>query len=165
MQRLCQIYSHEGLFIDLQNNDLKTLPQEITQLKKVLWMLSGNPFLCNCDTLWLRGWLDNANASKNRVLDYRDAVCHGGKLDGNPVLTMQAKKMGCLSHVLAREAIVAIACLLTFGLIMLCLAAVVIKRWNEIRWIIYKKANRFIAKGDDDDDLENIVFDAFIAYR
>ncbi len=157
--------THKGLVIDLEGNNLTTLPEEITKLERVQWELSGNPFFCTCDNLWMKEWLINANASRNVVLDYRKAICHGGKFDRRPVIELEADEMGCVPHVLAREAIITIACLLSIGLIIFCVAAVVFKRWNEVRWIIYKKANRFIAKGGRIEDLEETVFDAFIAYR
>ncbi len=158
------LHMHKGLIVDLQFNKLTTLPDEITKPKTVQWRISGNLFVCNCDALWIRDWF-NDTGTLHPVLDYKYVRCHGGKFDGQPIYTLQGDKMGCLDQKLAKEAIISITCLLSIGFFILILVAFIIKRWNEIRWIIYKKANRFIGKGDKYEDLENMVFDAFISYR
>ena len=151
----------------MQDNKLSILPKEITELKAVQWKLAGNPFLCNCDMLWMRDWLSDTFLHSNRqiVEDFQDVLCHGGQFNRQPVYKVSADKMGCLPHIFAREAIISLASILSVGLIILCLISFAIKRWNEVRWIIYKGTNRFIGKGEEEEDLENVVFDAFIAYR
>ncbi len=193
---------HKGLLINIQNNEVTTLPQEIRKLKTVQWMLSGNPFLCDCDTLWMRDWVKNtiitvqeddafinqsevhikqirkreATCDYNKqqgqdsvpfpnsiVMDYPHVTCHNGQFAGQSIYSMRAGQLGCLP--LPEEAIIILSCISAIVLIVLCLALVAFKRWNEIRWILYNKANRFIARGDKHEDLDNIVFDALISYR
>ncbi len=105
------------------------------------------------------------NTGRKTVIDYQDVTCHGDQYADQQIFTLRAAKMGCLPHTLAKEAIISLACISSIVLIGLVLALVAFKRWNEIRWIVYKKANRFIARGDKHEDLDNMVFDAFIAYR
>ena len=221
-----EMSSHKGLLIDIRNNMLTQLPEQSMELKTVQWKLSGNLFLCNCDTLWMRDWFDNtvytyrkvvssryhtllqkqrkqmeiistigtclksqSNASiemekvemankwldtltkeiavieSNVVIDYEDVICNGGEFDEHPIYQLQADKLGCLSYLITREAVISLAFILSFGVIIVCLIMVAFRRWNEIRWIIYRKTNRFIRRGDKCDDLDNYVFDAFISYR
>ena len=164
-----EIASHTGLVINTQDNKLSALPQDITESKPVQWRLSGNPFSCNCDMLWMRDWFNKSivHTGNKAVIDYQDVICQGDEFAGQQIFTLQADKMGCIPHtlILAKEAIISLACISAVVVIVLCLALAAFKRWNEIRWIIYKKANKFIARGDKIEDIENIVFDAFISYR
>ena len=63
--------------LDKRGNNLKNLPQIIKNVaaENKLW-ISGNPYECNCDTLWMKDWLmdtrnvmdkDNVTCSKNKV--------------------------------------------------------------------------------------------------
>ena len=63
--------------LDIRGNNLKNLPQIIKNVpaENKLW-ISGNPYECNCDTLWMKDWLmdtrnvmdkDNVTCSKNKV--------------------------------------------------------------------------------------------------
>ena len=201
IQFLAELASHKGLLINIQNNKVISLPKEITKVKTVQWMLSGNPFQCDCDTLWMRDWVkstvnpmqeddasinqssihkqvrkrettcdcdkqqekDSILLTNNTVIDYPHVTCHNGQFTGQSIYTMRAGKLGCLP--LPEEAIIILSCISGVVLIVLCLALVAFKRWNEIRWILYNKAGRFIARGDKQEDLDGIVFDAFISYR
>ncbi len=162
-----ELTSHKGLVVDILNNNITSLPKEITQLKKIQWKLSGNPFQCDCDMIWMAEWFVNTTmpSGEHTVLDYRNVTCKSGDFFGQPIYTLRADKMDCIPHILAREAIIGIACTVTLGLIALCTAAIIIRQWDVCRWCIYKNMNKYIGQGETNEDLENTVFDAFIVYR
>ncbi len=199
---LVEMTSHKGLHIDIRDNKLTKLPKEIRSLKTVQWRLSGNPFHCSCESLWMRDWFNGTLETTNNetsihevikenerhidqqetgcdsekdkgpqnilfpnniVVDYPHVVCHAGQFAGQSIYTLRAGKMGCLP--LAIQTIIILASIVAIGLMVFSLILYAYKRWNEIRWNIYKKFNRFIARGEKHEDLDNIVFDALMAYR
>ena len=65
--------------LDIRGNNLKEIPKTIKNVKNMtkLW-LSNNPYLCNCDIIWMKGWLmDN-----NNVKDKENVNCSGHKVEG-----------------------------------------------------------------------------------
>ena len=65
--------------LDIRRNKLKTLPEKIKNVNSVnkLW-ISGNPYECNSDTLWVKDWLiDNRN-----VQDKDNVTCSTNKVKG-----------------------------------------------------------------------------------
>ncbi len=62
----------------LSNNKLKEVPGVLqTNLQTQIW-LSNNPFLCNCDMMWMRDLLQNAT----NVMEKGKITCAGGKWNG-----------------------------------------------------------------------------------
>ena len=66
-------------YLDISNNKLQYLPKEIQDTHNLtkLW-ISNNPYVCNCDMLWMRDWLIDAE----NVPDKWHVKCHSGKLIG-----------------------------------------------------------------------------------
>ena len=67
--------------IDLGNNSLKYLPKAISsdRNRSVSFFISGNPYECNCDMLWMRDWL----LTDGTVFDTPYIKCGNGKMKGN----------------------------------------------------------------------------------
>ena len=61
--------------LDLRGNNLKEIPQTITQANKTLKSGYLNPYQCNCDMLWMKDWLNNAT----NVEDKGNVTCSTGK--------------------------------------------------------------------------------------
>ena len=66
--------------LDIRGNNLTEIPQIITKADNIskLW-ISGNPYLCNCDTLWMRDWLNRATNVKDKTI----VQCSTGKKEIN----------------------------------------------------------------------------------
>ena len=66
-------------YLDIRNNQLKNLPSQITAASDMtqLW-ISGNPYECNCDMIWMRDWLVEAT----NVMDKENIKCVTGTLKG-----------------------------------------------------------------------------------
>ena len=65
--------------LDIRGNNLTSLPETITKANKTnkLW-ISGNPYECNCDMLWMKDWLmDTRN-----VMDKDNVTCSGKTIKG-----------------------------------------------------------------------------------
>ena len=67
-----EVIMHNVKSLDIRNNKLKILPKTITQGNKTneLW-ISGNPYGCNCDMLWIKDWLMDAG----NVMDKKNVTC------------------------------------------------------------------------------------------
>ena len=64
-------------YLDISNNKLKYLPKEIKDTNNLTKLrISNNPYTCNCDMLWIRDWLIDAE----NVADKSHVKCHSGKL-------------------------------------------------------------------------------------
>ncbi|XP_046581972.1 protein toll-like [Haliotis rubra] len=44
-------------YIDIRNNNLKTLPSKIQTFRVSSVKFSGNPLVCSCDTIWINDWI------------------------------------------------------------------------------------------------------------
>ena len=64
--------------LNLQVNNVTNIPQTVTSSKISNMWLSGNPFECNCDMMWMTDWLINAT----NVIDKDKVVCGPGKWRG-----------------------------------------------------------------------------------
>ncbi len=65
----------------LSNNKLKEVPGVLQTNLQTQIVLSNNPFLCNCDMMWMRDWLQNAS----NVMEKGNMTCDGGKWNGKGV--------------------------------------------------------------------------------
>ncbi len=153
--------------LNLANNNLTNLPKPVAKIKNVIFTLSGNQFHCDCDMLWMVDWLANATTPSGGhiVEDYKEVTCYSGQMIGIPVYKLKAVDMECYPHVLAKWTVVTLSCVGSTMLILFCLLAISIKRWNDVRWLIYKYFNKFISKWKSRDDLDGVLFDAYLSYR
>ncbi len=152
--------------LDLSANKLSVVPPELLKINNFKIWLGNNPFLCNCDMLWMISWLANATlpSGEHIVADYKNVTCSNGIYKGNQIFKLNRVDMGCYPHrmpswEIALLAIVGIL-LVTFCVIMF----LVFKRWNEVKFWMYKHFD-ILDKRDKDEDLEGIKFDALLSYR
>ncbi len=62
----------------LSDNTLQEVPTVLQANKETQIWLSNNPFLCNCDMMWMRDWLQNVT----NVMDKLNITCGEGKWNG-----------------------------------------------------------------------------------
>ncbi len=74
-----QFLLSNAVVLNLKGNKLQKLPKLFNQphTKTKLW-LSGNPYVCNCNMMWMKDWLQN----NTNVMDTENITCSGGKWDG-----------------------------------------------------------------------------------
>ena len=66
-------------YIDISNNNLKELPSSVASMINLTELrISGNPYDCNCDMMWMRDWLVEAT----NVMDKEGIKCVTGALKG-----------------------------------------------------------------------------------
>ena len=65
--------------LDIRGNNLKEIPQTITKANNItkLW-ISNNPYECNCDMMWMKDWLIDAE----NVTDKKNVTCSSNKIKG-----------------------------------------------------------------------------------
>ncbi len=80
--------------LDLSWNKLRYI-SDILQTgtyKRHIW-LSNNPFLCNCDMMWMRDWLLNAT----NVMDKENITCASGEWKGKTAVQgLNFKHLYCI---------------------------------------------------------------------
>ena len=151
--------------IDLSNNQLVRLSGSFKHLRNLeTLLLSGNPFICDCDTIWMSNWLVNFTTTSGSkiVKDYKNITCYSGKMIGTHVYLLNSWEMGCYQFASWKIAVIAIVGIMV--IITIILATVVIKRSKEARWIIYKNFNKLI-QVEENEDITGYEFDAFVSYR
>ena len=149
--------------LDLRNNFLKTLPHKITMLStlKDIW-LSNNPFLCNCDMLWMKDWMETFNKSGKMVVrDYYALQCENGL---GPIHDLDPVKMGCSTGELTLWEKILIG-LSIFIIIAIVIAIIAIsRRWEEVKWFMYLHFN-ILDTSDEKENLRCMENDALLSYR
>ena len=108
-------------WLNISNNKLKILPRKIVTLTELdeVW-LSGNPFTCNCDMLWMASWMNNftihPDSDVRVVRDYYHVKCEDGHLMKN----LDQVQMGCFPKELTlwQKILIGIAIALTIVLVM-----------------------------------------------
>ena len=69
-------------YFTISNNNIKILPRAVTTAKNNTELyISGNPYECNCNMMWMRDWL----VRTTNVRDKRNVTCATGKSIGNTV--------------------------------------------------------------------------------
>ena len=146
--------------LDLSQNDLKRLPRNIVNVSysTELW-LSRNPYLCNCDTLWLKDWIFN-KSGQTIVQDSYDVKCS----DNVPMNQIDAVEMGCFPKELTlwQKILIGMSATVTIGVVIAIIA--ISKRWNEVKWFMYLHFD-VLDKNDGNENLENKKSDIFVSYK
>ena len=159
---------HDRLLINMQNNNLQSLPKEIQSMhSRTRFLISKNAFQCGCDMLWMVTWLNNATTPSGGhiVNDYKDVLCYSSNMVTTHISTLQASHLGCYDKILTTPAIIGITCAGFIIIIIISGVIIGVKRWREIRWVVYKNIGVYITRKQTSEDLEGIGFDAFISYR
>ena len=81
-EKVIEILVKDVKHLDVRGNYLKTLPQTITKANNMtkLW-LSDNPYQCECDMLWMKDWLIDAE----NVMDKNKVKCSGYHVQGETI--------------------------------------------------------------------------------
>ncbi len=148
--------------LNITNNRLSEFPKALA-LKgnnlNELW-LSKNPLECNCEMTWLINWL--ANGGKYVVKDYQDVICAQGMQIEEPTYLVKPLDMGCYPW---NQNL-----LITMGVLggvisFMILALVPIIHYTDIRWLVYRNFSKLVGDPDKDEDIDVMVFDAFVSFR
>ena len=92
MEQFAQLKS-----LDISNNKLRFLPRTIENMTSLeeIW-ISGNNFECNCDNIWMRGWVVN---NTKIIRDSEKAMCRDSWIQ---IKMMDDVEMGCVSQQIPR---------------------------------------------------------------
>ena len=153
--------------LNLAQNKIRRFPimlnQTVGSLEQ-LW-LSGNPVQCDCDMLWLISWLNNTRVSGQRLVqDYQDVICKGGKWDGISVYKLDKVLMGCYPNRVAQWIVIVSSVISGLMLFFVIITIIIHRKWNAVRWIIYKNFDKLLGDPDRNENIENMEFDAFLSF-
>ena len=150
--------------LDLSHNRLKHLPKIFTKLKGFthLW-LRNNSFVCDCNTQWLKNWMENFLISTTDiqvVQDYDKIRCDSGILIKN----LDPVEMGCYPKELTlwQKILVGLSASVTIVLVIAIIA--ISRRWNEVRLFMYLHFD-ILDRNDKGENLEGIDSDGFVSHR
>ena len=150
--------------LDLSHNRLKYLPKILTRLKGLtnLW-LRNNSFVCDCDTTWIKTWMENFLTSTTGiqvVQDYDRIRCDNGMLikNSDPV------QMGCYPKELTlwQKILIGLSASVTIAIVNAIIA--ISRRWNEVQWFMFLHFN-VLNKKDGKENVDGIESDAFVSHR
>ena len=153
--------------LDLSYNRLKYLPKIFTSLKGLtnLW-LRNNSFVCDCDTRWIKTWMENfltsATATGVQVVqDYDRIRCDNGMLikDSDPV------EMGCYPKELTlwQKILIGLSAFVTIAIVIGIIA--ISRRWDEVQWLMFLHFNVLNKKDEKENNFDGIESDAFVSHR
>lgn len=141
--------------LDLSNNHFSGLPTNVKNFTNhTALYLSGNNFTCDCEMLWMFEWMNTSN-----VQDYKFVRCS----DGQYFHTLDKVKLGCYPRKLElwQKILVGILTVVTCFAVV---GIVSIKRWNEVKWLLYLHFD-ILDKNDGVEHLTNKESDALLSYR
>ena len=153
-------------YLNLADNFLRVLPNQVLQMKFVReFYISGNPYECNCHTIWMKDWLHNLtkSGSNQSVVDFEQAKCseHSSLMPGKPLYELDAELMGCIpvpspfKQVIPTSAAVLLIALVT---------ALTILNWELIKYTLFMTFGVSI-NDDDPEDLLKMDYDCFLLNR
>ena len=144
--------------LDLSKNNLRRLPPQIQMLRNLTEIeLSGNPFVCDCNMLWMKDWLNRFNRTVKTL--YR-IKCN----KDTPIIKLDAVKMGCYPKVLTlwQKILIGLSTSLTITIVILII--IISKRWKEVKWFMFLHFD-ILDKKDGNEYLDNKEWDALVSYR
>ena len=146
------------VYIDLSNNKFNTVPEIVQNLANTTSLKIGNnPYKCDCTILkvteWLRGVIEQ------NILDYNDVVCVSGKRSarGMSLARLTERNLGCIP--LPTKAIKS-ACVTVVGIVT---SLLFIFRYIDV--IKFKLFDKFNIRLNETENIEDMKFDALVAYR
>ena len=168
---ITEIHQSENLKqLNLAHNEFTHLSvsvQKLTNLKKI-W-LGGNPFHCDCEMIWMIGWLNNFTTitREHVIVDYEDITCQSGMMKGKPIYKLNDVEMGCFPRTLTLWQKVGIG--LGGGIAALTITSLIIwtlKRSRQFKFFVYYYLKLdTVPKDDKDENVDNMEYDAFFCFR
>ncbi len=145
--------------IDLRQNQLTTLSKYVLtnqfNLDFVI-LLEGNKFLCTCDNTWLKDWI--VLQPNEWLPDLKSVECRDRR--GNNFVDMKESEMDCNT----RWQNVTIGLATAVGIIVLITMPLYRMRTKIKIWMFLRFGWHPLDKGDNDDDITDMDYDAFISY-
>ncbi len=153
--------------IDLRQNQLITLSKYVLNNRfnlDFIILLAGNRFLCTCDNIWLKDWI--VLQPDEMLPDLKSVECRDRK--GNLFINMKVSELNCNTSTMSVTSTmwqhVTIGLATTVGILIL-IAVYLYRVKNKIKvWIYMKFGWHPLDKGDNDNDITDMDYDAFISY-
>ncbi|XP_071165187.1 protein toll-like [Mytilus edulis] len=142
----------------LDSNYLIHLPKLIQRLSGVQFHIKDNPFVCDCNTLWMKSWILKHH---HMVSDWMDVACAYGNEGGHQLISVEDDKFICLEafdtikHVIA-PSVSSSVCVLLFIVMLAC--GFVFRLELKVLIFIYFGLHPFDKdEKDEDEDIDCII--------
>ncbi|XP_045162800.2 toll-like receptor 2 [Mercenaria mercenaria] len=115
--------------IYVNDNNLATIPksfQKFSFSEGQVLTIDGNPFNCDCHTLWMKKWL---LSNKNHIYHQDKIICATGTGKGRPMVEVSDSKFVCQTSL----TFVYILCISVGSLVFILLFAVTARNINSIQ--------------------------------
>ncbi len=155
MEQLTSISMH---YIDLSYNNMSYLPETIENASNSTQLLIGNnPYKCNCDMLWMAKWLLGSNTA--HIPDLGEAICTSGTEIGTQIYKVTDSSLDCIPLPTA------LICGASFGVVAMVVCLFVLYRYlDRIKFQIFLRFNVRVNE-DQAEDVDEMNFDALVAYK
>ena len=178
LTHLCQYHNYFGKLtvLSLKKNKLvricKSFADKLTndtdsKLNQMgeIW-LSGNPFDCDCEMIWMTDWLNTfTSASGEHIMaDFRNLTCEAGSMKGTPIYELNEVLMGCFPSKWRtwQKVLVGIGAGIA---IITIIVLILMRRSREVKFFLYYHLKLNTLVDDDKNEmLDNMRYDAFFCF-
>ncbi len=147
-------------YIDISNNQLSSLPMEVTELSNMTLYIGSNPYSCSCSVLWMANWL-NISTATSVVKDYRNVRCKHGKRQavGKAIFELTKENLDCFGFPIVPVVMPCVVVALT-----MIVGFTIFRNLDRIKFFLFLKTSIRLNE-DDHEDTDIMEFDALVAYR
>ncbi len=149
--------------LDLTSAGLEEFPKELSNSGSLVEVyLQGNKFRCDCDTFWIRSWLNN-NTHVGK--EPNSLICFSGKAKGKRLIEITQEDVGCYDPLRNKNKQMQKILLSVSGsfVAVSILVAVVLKFKGHIKVWLYAHFN-FHPWDKVEEHVDDKDYDAFISY-
>ena len=151
-------------FLDISSNNLVSLPRSIMNISSLRNLrLTGNSFQCNCESLWMKHWLNNSNIIENST----NIKCTMSKPLRKEIrmIYMNEDDMDCPSQQSILSPLEIFGIISSILVLILVVFIIWLKRKAIRFWIFVRFGIKFKDKDEPVEDLATMDYDAFVNYR
>ncbi len=149
-------------YIDISHNNMSYLPKAVQSTpNSTLVIVGNNPYICNCDMLWMVHWILDVDSTLKFISSDKDATCAYGKSSviGMPIFRLTKSNLGCIPLPMA------LICGTSVGVVILVVLIIMFFRnLDVIKFQLFLRLNIRVNE-DQAEAVDSMEFDAFVAYK
>ena len=175
MNQLCDAFvntlvsSRKIKLLDIKNSQLSHISKTFEDFKFIqeIW-LSGNPFHCDCEMIWMMQWLNNSSKSASQqhvVMDYKEMKCHTGMMTGKLIYQLNEIEMGCYPFKWTLWQKISVGTGIAIVLLIIITVVLVVRKNKLFSFLMYYYLSlNTIPKDDKNENVNGLEFDAYFSF-